>query len=179
MPSLRKANDRFTHRLEIIEGGSGFFQGIIDDPVQGALPSYQFTNGRRILRVNPHAPIDAGIVIKTKGGSTYVVGDLGDADEIFQSYRLFEVTGKYLWQSRGKTIDPVTKLPQDSGLVSKGMIWGAYEPISREVFDRQLNINNESGNFITTAKVQRDDVIDGKRVTRVDHVLGIQLAVLA
>ena len=178
MPSLQKANNRFLTRLQVIDQGSGFFQGIVDEPSQGTIPSYQFTNGRRILRTNPGVPVRAGMVIKTEGGSTFITGTLGNDDLVFQSFRLFEVTGKYSWQTRGKSINPVTKLPQDTGLISKGDIWGVYEPSSQEVFDRQLHLDLEAGNFITNADIQRDDMINGKRVTRVDGVLGVKLAVL-
>lgn len=179
MPSLRKVNDRFLTRIEIIDKGSGFFHGIIDEPSQGTIPSYQFTNGRRILRMNPGVPVKASMVIKTKNGATFITGNLGDDDDVFKSFRLFEATGKYHWQTRGKTIDPVTNLPEDTGLVDKGLIWGVYEPASQEVFDRQLRLDMETGNFITNASIKRDDVIDGKRVTRVDNVLGVKLAVLS
>ena len=178
MPSLQKVNNRFTTRIQVIEGGSGFFQGIVDEPSQGSLPSYQFTNGRRILRTNPGVPVKASMVIKTAGGATFITGNLGDDDTIFQSFRLFETTGRYKWQSRGKTVDPVTLLKQDSGLVDKGTIWGVYEPGSQEIFDRQLHLDVEGGNFITNAPVQRDDMVEGKRVTRADRVLGVTLAVL-
>jgi len=179
MPSLQKVNNRFLTRIAVIENGSGFFQGIVDEPSQGSLPSYQFTNGRRILRTNPGVPVQSGMVIKTQGEAIFIVGNLGDDDTVFQSFRLFETTGRYQWQTRGKSIDPVTKLPQDTGLISHGLIWGAYEPSSQEVFDRQLHLNMETGNFITNANVQRDDIIDDKRVTRVDNVLGVKLAVLS
>jgi hypothetical protein len=179
MPSLQKVNDRFTTRIEVIENGSGFFQGIVDEPSQGSLPSYQFTNGRRVLRMNPGVPVKASMVIKTAGGAIFIVGNLGDDDTVFQSFRLFETTGRYTWQTRGKRIDPVTKLPEDTGIQVKGSIWGTYEPGSQEIFDRQLHLDVETGNFITNADIQRDDLIDGKRVTRVDRVLGVKLAVLA
>lgn len=178
MPSLQKVNNRFLTRIQVIENGQGFFQGIIDEPNQGTIPSYQFTNGRRILRTNPGTPVKPSMVLKTKGGDTFITATLGDDDDIFDSLRLFETTGRYKWQTRGKIIEPITGLPQDDTLVDMGMIWGAYEPASREVFDRQLHLNMESGNFITNAKVKRDDVIDGKRVIRVDNVLGITLAVI-
>lgn len=176
MPSLQKVNDRFLERIEVIEQGSGFFLGIVDEPSQGTIPAYQFTSPRRLVRTNPGVPLKSGMVIRTKAGAIYIVGDLGDADDIFQSFRLFEVTGQYAWQSRGKTIDPVTELPTDNGLVNNGLIWGTYEPGSQEVFDRQLHLDMETGRFITNALIKRDDVVDGKRVTRVDHVLGLQLA---
>lgn len=178
MPSLRKVNDRFVDRIEVIENGSGYFQGIVDEPSQGTIPAYQFTSPRRLVRTNPGVPIKSGMVIRTKGNATYIVGDLGDSDDIFQSFRLFEVTGRYLWQHRTTSIDPVTELPTDSGMQTKGTIWGTYEPDSKEALDRQLHLDMETGRFITNADIQRDDIVDGKRVTRVDHVLGLKMAAL-
>lgn len=179
MPSLRKVNDRFLERIGVIEGGSGYFLGIVDEPSQGTIPAYQFTSPRRLVRTNPGVPLKSGMVIRTKGKATYIVGDLGDSDDIFQSFRLFEVTGRYLWQTRGQVIDPVTELPSEEALIDKGMIWGTYEPDSKEAIDRQLHLDMESGRFITNADLKRDDIVDGKRVTRVDHVLGLKMASLS
>ena len=178
MPSLRKVNDRYVTPIEVIENGSGFFQGIVDEPSQGTVPAYQFTAPRRLVRTNPGVPLKSGMVIRTKGDAVYIVGDLGDADDIFQSFRLFETTGRYLWQTRGRTIDPVTELPSENGLVDNGMIWGTYEPDSKEALDRQLHLDMETGRFITNAPIKRDDLVDGKRVTRVDRVLGLNMASL-
>ena len=179
MPSLRKVNDRFVDRIEVIEGGSGFFQGIIDEPSQGTIPAYQFTSPRRLVRTNPGVPLKAGMVIRAVGGATYIVGDLGDSDDIFQSFRLFETTGQYVWKARAKAIDPVTELPMENGTTEKGIIWGTYEPGAQETFDRQLHLDFETGRFITNAMLQRDDIVNEKRVTRVDRVLGLSLAVLS
>lgn len=178
MPSLQKVNNRFLDRIEVIEGGSGFFHGIVAEPSQGTIPAYQFTNGRRLLRTNPGVPVKSGMVIRTVGGAIFITGNLGDDDDVFQSFRLFETTGRYKWEGRTSKIDPVTELPMEDVAVDKGMIWGVYEPASQEVFDRQLHLNIESGNFITNANIKRDDMIDGKRVVRVDRVLGVKLAVL-
>lgn len=178
MPSLQKSDDRFGARIEILEGGSGFFKGIVDEPGQGTIPAYQFTNPRRLLRVNPDAPVKPSMVIRTLGGSVFIVGELGDAENIFKSFRLFETTGQYNWQKRTKTIDPVTQLPMDTGLLTERMIWGAYEPASQEVFDRQLHVEMENGRFITNAPIKLNDIVAGKRVTRVDAVLGVKLGVI-
>jgi hypothetical protein len=66
----------------------------------------------------------------------------------------------------------VTGLEKDSGLVDQPPIWGCYEP-SPEMFDRQLHANFETGRFITTADVKRDDVVNGMKVSRVDMQLGV------
>jgi len=176
--SLRKADDRFMQRIEIIEGGSGFFKGIIDEPPQGAIPVYQFVNARRVLRVNPGTPVAAKMVIRASGGGVFILADLGDSAGIFDSYRLVEVTGQYQWQTRGKSIDPVTQLEKDTGLQNQGLIWGSYEPASTEMFDRQIRVGFETARFVTNRNVSRDDVVDGKRVTRSDSQLGVRVLTL-
>ena len=46
------------------------------------------------------------------------------------------------------------------------------------MFDRQMRTSFEAGRFITTADVQLNDVIDGKKVSRVDVQLGLRICVL-
>jgi hypothetical protein len=181
MPSLHNVDDRFGTLLTIVEGGSGEFTGIVSEPGQGEVPSYQFNLPRRLLRVNAGLPLAAGMVVTSPEGTTWMLGDHGSSEvsigAIFRNYRMFEATQKFTWQKRGKVVDPVTRLPKDSGLVPQPDIWGAYEP-SPEMFDRQMRTSFEAGRFITTADVQRDDVVDGKKVSRVDIQLGLRLCVL-
>jgi len=173
MPSLQKADDRFMRRYEIIENGSGFFRGVIDEPKQGQVPVYQFVTDRRLLRVNPGVPVEAGMVIRTGNGSVFIVGRHGDAEEIYDSFRLVEPTGRYEWGRRSKTVDAITGLEGDSGVVSQGLIWGSYEPAATEMFDRQIRMGFETGRFVTNKPVALDDIVDGKRVTRADRQLGL------
>jgi hypothetical protein len=175
MPSLQKADDRFMHHMTIIEGGSGKFKAIIDEPVQGSIPAYQFTTARRVLRVNPGTPVKSGQVIQTKNNTIFMLGDLGQSESIFDSYRLIEITGRYTWQRRGKTFDLVTQLEQDTGLLPVGMLWGSYEPGTLEAFDRQVRASFETARFITNQPVKLDDIVAGKRVTRVDDQLGLKV----
>lgn len=178
MPSLQKADDRFMHRIEIIENGSGFFKGLIDEPQQGSPPIFQFVNGRRVLRVNPAVPILPRMVIRTQGGGVFIVAELGDNEGIFQSFRLIETTGRYAWKTRGKTIDPITQLEEDTGPQNQGMIWGSYEPAATEMFDRQMRTSFETARFVTNALVHVDDIVDNKRVARADRQLGVSVLTL-
>jgi hypothetical protein len=176
--SLQTADDRFMHRIQVIEFGSGYFKGIIDEPQQGSIPVAQFVNGRRVLRVNPETPVKPGMVVKTTGGSVFILAELGDSGEIFKSFRMVETTGKYLWQTRGKVIDAVTGLAGDSGLSAGGLIWGSYEPGTREAFDRQAHVDLETARLVTNQPVRRDEVVDGRRVNRVDAQLGVYVLTL-
>lgn len=181
MPSLSAVNSRFTTRFEIVDGGSGFFDAIINEPGQGEMPSYQFNLPRRLLRVEAGVPIDAGIVVRDPEGSTFMLGKHGSSESrggtLFRSFRMFEATGQFRWEKREKVIDTITMLPKDTGLLPQVPLWGCYEP-SPEVFDRAVRMNFETGRFITNRKVDRDDMIDGRKVTRIDEQLGLYIVTL-
>jgi len=181
MPSLQRVDDRFGAQLTVIQGGGGTFTGTVSIPDEGQVPSYQFNLSRRLLRVEARLPIKVGMVIRTPDGGVFMVGESGAAETsqgtLYRNFRLFEADRQYKWQRRGKDIDPVTRLPRDSGLQDLPDVWGAYEP-SPEMFDRQLRTSFETGRFITTADVKLNDVIDGRKVSRVDVQLGINICTL-
>jgi hypothetical protein len=181
MPSLQRANGRFQTLFSVLEGGSGQFHGQITEPNQGEVPSSVFTLPRRLLRVDVNAPVKAGMVIRDPEGTVFMTGNHGDSQTghgvAFRSFRLFEASQQFSWQKRGKKIDPVTRLERDTGLVDQPPVWGAYEP-SPEMFDKQLRTSMEMGRFITNADVKLDDMIDNRKVSRVDQMLGLRICQL-
>ena len=181
MPSLSRVDDRFEIPITIIDGGSGQFHGIITEPGQGQIPPSQFNLPRLILRVASGVPIKAGMVIRSPAGTVFMVADYGSSEGpagiTFDSFRLFEASGQFSHQTRGKKLDVVTKLQTDNGLIDQPPVWGAYEP-SPEMFDRGLRANLETGRFITNADIQRDEMVDGRRVSRVDVQLGLRIVTL-
>lgn len=181
MTLLSQADARFASPFEIIEGGRGIFRGMLSDPGQGGVPAFQFNLPRRLLRVAPGVPITIGSIIKGPGGALYMVGQHAPASRLgsvtYQNFRLIETTGRYSWTGRGKSIDPITRLPRDTGLVSKGELWGAYEPAA-EVFDRAIRTQFETARFITNREVSLDDEIDGMKVTRCEAQLGLYIVSL-
>ena len=140
-----------------------------------------FNLPRRLLRVEATLPLETGMVIRTPEGVVYMLGAHGAAEHyqgsLYRNFRLFEATGQFGWQRRGKEIDPVTRLPRDSGLQDLPAVWGAYEP-TPEAFDRQIRGGFETGRFITTGEIQLNDVVDGKKANRADVQLGLRICVL-
>jgi hypothetical protein len=181
MPSLSRTHSRFTTSFTIIEGGSGVFQGIITEPGQGEVPSFQFNLPRRLLRVSPDLALSTAMVVRDQAGAVYMLGKHGSAhmgdDQLFRNFRLFEASKQFPWQTRGRTIDPVTKLKRDTALTEPTMIWGAYEP-GLERFDRGMQTSFELARFITNRVLNRDDLVDGRKVARVDEQLGLQIVAL-
>lgn len=182
MPSLRKSDDRFTIRLSVIQGGSGLFSGVLTEPDQGDVPSYLFSLPRRLLRVDPGCALQAGAVVKTPEGRVFLVGDHGPSEKaegpIFNSFVLFECTGQYKWQRRGKEQDTVTGLMKDTSPVTQPVVWGFYEPATMEGFDRALRTNMETGRFMTNAPVEINDIVKDMKVSRSDPVMGLRLITL-
>jgi hypothetical protein len=181
MLSLASIDDKFNIRFEILENGSGVFSGIIDEIVQNQAPSFVFVPPRRLLRVEAELPVETGMVIQSEGGAIYMVAEHGESESfqgtVFKSFRLFPTHEKWLLQRRMKTTDVVTDLPMDDEIVEIANIWGAYEPLP-EQFDRETRVAAETARFITNYPIQREDILDKKRVFRVDKQLGLYIAVL-
>lgn len=174
---LDQADEVFMLRMQIIEGGSGFFMGILDEPNQAAPAAYVFNSPRRMLRVDRVSPVRPSMVIKTPDGAVFMVARHGMSEQgsAFRSFRLFEATEQLLWQRRGSTIDPVTHMPTEAPMVDMGLIYVSYEPDQREAYDRQLKASIETAKFITAAPVQRDDILGGNKIIRADHLLGLTI----
>lgn len=181
MLSLQSADDRFEIEFSVIENGSGTFKGIIDEISQTQAPSYVFSPPRRILRVKPGLVITTSMVIRSAGGTNYLIGAHGDSETaegtVFRSFRLFETHTLYTIQRRVTETDDITGLEGDSELEEIDTIWGTYEPLP-EIFDRETRVPTETARFITNYPLQRQDVIDGKSVARIDRQLGLYIATL-
>ena len=182
MASLVRAQDRFQIPLQVIEGGSGQFRGLVTETEQSVPPSYSFVTPRHILRTPAQTPVKVGMVIQTPLGEKYIVGDSGPSETyqgpLWRSYRLFVVTGRYSWKTRRKVIDPVTGLPRDDGMIDNGMIYAAVEALDREAFDRKVRASIEQSRFITGQSVKLDDELDGSKVVLADRQLGIIIGVV-
>ncbi len=183
MLSVASIAEKFNITFEILENGSGTFSGIIDEIVQNQAPSFVFVAPRRLLRVTAELPITTAMVIRSEGGAIYMVGEHGESESfegtVFKSFRLFPTHEKYDVYRRIKTVDVVTGLEKDQGEpVVVANVWGSYEPL-QEQFDRETRVAAETARFITNYPIEAQDIIDGKRVFRVDRQLGLYIATLS
>lgn len=184
MLSLASSDDKFKTSFEIIENGVGVFKGIIDEISQTQVPSYVFSPPRRLLRVDKLLPLTTKMILRTQGGTIYLIGQHGDSETaqgvVFRSFRLFQADEhKFHWQRRVSVQHSVVKLKETENIqdMTPAYIWGSYEP-TPEQFDRETHISNETARFITNHPLQRQDRIDGKDVVRVDEQLGLFIATL-
>lgn len=180
---LHKAEQRFYRRFEIIDGGSGFFYGLMSETEQQSQPSYVFVSPRHVLRTKSPSALRPGMVMRTPSGRVFIVGHNGPSERregtLWESFRLFEATGQYKWERRQKLVDPITRLPRDD--INKqdlGMIWCAMEPFDREITDREMRFSFDQRRVITGAPLLDDDIVDGASVTKVDIQLGVSIGVL-
>lgn len=167
----------FESTFNVIEGGSGVVRGVIIDVAQGAVPSNIYTAPRSILRTSIPTNLHPGLVLQSRAGTKYLVGDNGPeeyADEtLFYSWRLYVINRQVSWQRRQQTTDPVSGLERDSGVIEMGPIWTTLEPIDRATMDRKTHVEFESYHFVTGRPVAMGDILDGKTVSRSDLQLGV------
>lgn len=182
MTGLKAVGKRFEIAFVVVEGGSGIVTGMLSETDQNAQPSYVFVQPRHVLRASHPTAIKPGMVLQSPSGALFIVGANGPSEKLpgtlWQSFRLFEPTGRYLWQRRTKTIDLITKVATDAGLQDMGMIYAALEPLDREQTDRDMRQNFEQVRLITGAPIKSDDLIDNRAVTKVDKQLGLAIGVL-
>jgi len=182
MVSLVSVGRRFEIPFKVIEGGSGTVMATLSETDQNSQPSYVFVQPRHVLRATTPTAIRPGMVLLSPEGAPFIVGANGPSEQVvgklWDSFRLFEPTGQYLWSRRTQTIDPITKQPRSGDAIKLGMIWAALEPMDREQSDREMRVNFEQVRFITGAGIQRGDLIDNRAITKLDKQLGVRIGIL-
>jgi hypothetical protein len=182
MVSLASVGARFEVALQVIEGGVGEVRGVLSETEQTSQPSYVFVQPRHVLRVRPPSALRAGMVVRTPMGEVYLVGDNGPSEQadgaLWQSYRLFEATGRYSWKRRTRIKDPITKADKEGPLEDLGLIWAALEVLDRTESDREIRIDYTQSRFISGVAVARGDLIDNRSVSRVDRQLGLAIGIV-
>jgi len=182
MVSLASVSRRFELPFLVIEGGRGVIKAILSETDQNSQPSYVFVQPRHVLRTPFPTALRAGMVIQSPGGSPFIVGENGPSEQregtLWDSFRLFEPTGRYSLSRRTKVMDPIAREYKEGPVQQIGLIWAALEPLDREQADREMRINFEQMRFITGSAVAPGDLIDNRSVTKVDRQLGLAIGVL-
>jgi len=182
MVSLASVSRRFEVPFSVIEGGQGMVMGVLSETDQNSQPSYVFVQPRHVLRTPHPTALKAGMVIRSPGGSPFIVGANGPSEQVegtlWDSFRLFEPTGRYALSRRTKVMDPIAKQYKEGPVQVIGMIWAALEPLDREQADREMRVNFEQSRFITGSVVASGDLIDNRAVTKVDRQLGLAIGVI-
>lgn len=182
MVSLTSVAKRFELPFTVVEGGRGRVLGVLSETEQSAQPSYVFVQPRHVLRTMAKTALRAGMVIMSPSGARFIVGNNGPSEQqegtIWQSFRLFEPTGRYHWQRRTQTIDPITRMKTEGDPESLGFRWVALEALEREQSDREMRATFEQMRFITGADIKNGDLIDNRIVSKVDKQLGLAIGIV-
>lgn len=183
MVSLKTVGERFYLWFDVIEGGIGKVRGLLSETEQQSQPSYVFVQPRHIFRTPQATALKAGMVIRSQAGDVFIVGENGPSEQragvLWQSFRLFEATGQYVWSRQGETKDAITNLPRNKIKPDTlGLIWCALEPLDREQSDREMRVSFEQRRVITGAAIQSKDLVGNHTVTKVDKQLGVSIGVL-
>jgi hypothetical protein len=182
MVSLISVSERFHIPWTLIAGGSGEVFGTVSETDQTSQPSYIFVRPRHVFRTQFPTALKSGMVIQSPHGIVFIVGDNGPSElkegVLWQSFRVFEPTGQYLWQRRTTTLDPITRIETEGPPESLGVVYAAIETMDRLQSDREMRQNFEQQRFITSADVQADDLFDNRIVTKVDKQLGLAIGTL-
>jgi hypothetical protein len=180
--SLKTAGDRFEITFSLVAGGSGKLRGILTETDQNSQPSYVFVQPRHVLRVPANSPAKAGMIVRSPSGELFILGDNGPSEvsrgHLWNSFRLFEPTGKFSWKRRTKIHDPVTLQNVEGPEVDLGEIWVAMEPLDRALSDREMRVSFEQLRFITGEDIRVGDRIDNRNITKVDRQLGLAIGVV-
>jgi hypothetical protein len=182
MVSLKTVGHRFYTTFKVLEGGTGIIHGELTETEQSAQPSYVFVQPRHVLRTNFPTAVRTGMVLQTKAGDKFIVGDNGPSEGrtgvIWQSFRLIEATGQYTWYRRTKIINPITRVAEEGIPQNLGLIWAALEPMDRVQFDREIHFQFPQSRVITGAPIHNDDLIDNRAVSKLDKQLGLSIGLV-
>lgn len=176
MPSLEGAATLGQSLLQTDEGMEFF--GTIMPVSESAIPSYDFTTPRNIIRVPSDSPLTVGKIIVDAFSRRFLtaIHDSGFLDnrQLYKVYRLYVMNSQSSWIRGSNIIDPLTKISKGNTDVELGPIWVNREPIGREEIDLTFRVKEQSYQILTNADVRLNDKIDGMVVKRVDNVLGIK-----
>ncbi len=168
---LADAGRRFERRLRILDGPH-FYGQFLDIPDTTRVSN--FNSARRILRTRPTGPVQPGQIVVARDRTEWLVGEHGLSENDHHYFKLFEIDERLPWARQFKLEDPLTGLAQTEGQEQLGTIRGTYE--RRVDAIDALGVPEPANVFITNAAVRLHDLVGGRKVERVDRMLGLYIA---
>ena len=84
---------------------------------------------------------------------------------------LFEVTGSASWSRRGHSVEPISGQKVAGATIHMGSIPICQEPLRR--YHDEFRGDVRVYRFITNRNVTLGDIVDGKRVSHIESVMGL------
>jgi len=174
MMGLENAGRRFESKIQI-EGGQKVFGQFLEIPDTTRVSN--FNSARRLLRTSKTAGVRPGQVLIDAYGIYWMVGEHGQSENRHHYFKLFQADLQLSWARNMVEEDVLTGLKGSVMLSPLGEIRGTYE---RRTDETGSMMPDEPANlFITPADLKKNDLVDGRKVIRVDHQLGLTIAELA
>lgn len=172
MTRLSHSHDRFKTVFKRLDGLK-FYGQVLEIPDTARVSN--FLTPRRYLRTSIKsviAPRDVVII----GDKKYIVAEHGDGfftEEIYKHFKLFEVDKEATWMVNTTVTNAVTGVKTVSRAPSLEKAYLSTQPKSD--LQGELKIPLQSFVCISDKILVKDQLVDGKVVTRVDTVLGVTL----
>lgn len=173
MRQFRKVGARFYEPIQIVGGPKT--RAIVQRPQDGFKPSPEFDHPTTVMRVQRDSLVTPGQIIQTQDGAHFLVANHSPTVD-FITYLLLRCDRQVTWQRATKEQDVVTGLDKDGDILTLGRPWVMWERVRRELTDLTIRISQQNFVFATGEDIKINDLIDGRRVQRVDTALGICVA---
>lgn len=178
---MRATREKFDIMFDVIEQGSGRFEGALEDINLSTGSTLEWVAPRRVLKAPPDLALKGGMVIQSPRGVKYMIADYSTSEtsmgDPFRAFKLYEATSIAYLQKRTSVIDIRTTLTKEGPLGDAVAIYASFEPL-QEAFDRQLRIPNEKSRLVTNTPLTPGDVVNGDTVIEAHKFLGLWGAVL-
>lgn len=172
MSRLSRTSKRFESPIKIVGGPRTV--GVIHLPSDLTDPGIEFAYPKMALRVGRHSIVRPGHVIETESGYFLLASHTSTFE--YRTLYMLQCDRQVRWTQPVTTIDPVSGLRTSGGPPQdRGDIWVLWERNRREYADLPIRFNQETTLSATGSQVEIGDMLDGRKVTRVNQALGIRV----
>ena len=132
---------------------------------------------RTLFRTRPPFELQAGMVLKDLSGQRHILGTwdvgYGAAGIIYRSFVMYPCNVQVAWDRPTTTKDSLTGVPRGKGITPLGPIWALKEVLVREA---PVNtVQEELFRVVVGADVDIQDLIDGKRIRKINMAHGVRI----
>lgn len=152
-------------------------------PVRGVLQPVQdqkiynddFFENRQLFRVRPEMPVSSGQVLTSSYGVHYILGSR-DVTDFYINFQAYPCNKQVVWMREVPELDLLTGLPISTGApTTLGNIWVVDEQLIKETRSPQMMTKEDVSRIITASQVLVGDIIDDRKVRRVNSAQGIYI----
>jgi hypothetical protein len=167
---LLSVGDKFRNRYRKVNGAE-FYGQMLDIPDTSRVSN--FLSARRYLRTGPKAdikPTDVVVIDATR----YIVAEHGTGfykSPIYKHFKLFEADTIGEWYKVTQTENTLTGIYETQRTLQAIPVYISTQP--KSLFNDSLKIQQQAYQMIVNVEVERNDILNGLIVTKVDKQLGI------